>query len=258
VQAAMIEGASVGPVLVDVTPHTLGIEVLEGVSFFGPQLGFSPIIHRNSPLPARYEQAYSKVHDDQKAAEIHVLQGEHAEVHRNRSIGKFLLDLESGGGDRSKIVVCFDLNLDGTLNVTATQPATGISKELTIDNALSQFQAEERDRAEARLGAMFDASDELLDDEDLPSPKQWADRAEAASGSSGASEKKPISAYESEFPEAVALMKKAETLKSSVETEDARDLESLCENLNEAMASDDRSAVVSLCEELEDILFYVQ
>lgn len=258
VQAAMIEGDSVGPVLVDVTPHTLGIEVLEGMSFFGPQLGFSPIIHRNSPLPARYEQAYSTVHDDQKAAEIHVLQGEHSEVHRNRSIGKFLLDLESGGGDRSKIVVCFDLNLDGTLNVTATQPATGISKELTIDNALSQFQAEERDRAEARLGAMFDASDELLDDEDLPSPKQWADRAEAASGSSDASKTKSASAYESEFPEAVALMKKAESLKSSVETEDARDLESLCENLNEAMASDDRSAVVSLCEELEDILFYVQ
>ena len=49
----MIDGQSVGPVLVDVTPHTLGLEVCDGMSFAGPHLVFSPIIHRNSPLPAR-------------------------------------------------------------------------------------------------------------------------------------------------------------------------------------------------------------
>ena len=257
VQAAMIEGQSVGPVLVDVTPHTLGIEVCEGMSFAGPHLVFSPIIHRNSPLPARYEEAYSKMFDDQEEAEIHVLQGEHAEVHRNRSIGKFLLDLEAGGGNRSKIVVRFDLTLDGTLKVTATQAATGISRELTIDNALSQFQADERERAEARLGAMFDASDEILDDEDLPSPRQWAAQA-AKSRVADAGTKRDSSDDEAKFPEAVALIKKAESLKSSVEAEDARDIESLCENLHQAMADEDHSAVASLCVELDDILFYVQ
>jgi molecular chaperone DnaK len=51
----MIEGVSVGPVLVDVTGHTLGIEACEGMSFAGPQMIFSPIIHRNTPLPARYD-----------------------------------------------------------------------------------------------------------------------------------------------------------------------------------------------------------
>jgi molecular chaperone DnaK len=120
---------------------------------------FSPIIHRNTPLPARYEQAYSTMFDDQDAAEIHVLQGERSEVYRNHSIGKFRIPLKTGGGDRSKVVVRFDLTLDGTLKVTATQNATGISRELVIDNALSQFQADDRGRAEARLGAMFDASD---------------------------------------------------------------------------------------------------
>lgn len=258
VQAAMIEGQSVGPVLVDVTPHTLGIEVCEGFSFAGPQLVFSPIIHRNSPLPARYEQAYSKMHDDQKQAEIHVLQGEHSEVHRNRSIGNFMLDLEAGGGDRSKIVVRFDLTLDGTLKVIATQSATGISKELTIDNALSQFQADERERAEARLGAMFDASDEILDDEDLPSPKQWVNPAAENVAFPGNGTTDDPAEYEARFPEAVALIKKAESLKSTVDTEDARDIESLCENLNQAMADDDSAAVAGLSVELDDILFYVQ
>ncbi len=258
VQAAMIEGQSVGPVLVDVTPHTLGIEVCEGMSFTGPHLVFSPIIHRNSPLPTRYEQAYSKMFDDQETAEIHVLQGEHSEVHRNRSIGRFLLDLEAGGGNRNKIVVRFDLTLDGTLKVTATQAATDISQELVIDNALSQFQADERDRAVARLGAIFDASDELLDDEDLPSPNQWHSQSPESLDSSVAATKTDAAEDEVKFPEAVALIKKAESLKSLVDAEDSCDIETLCENLNQAMTQRDHSAVASLCTELDDILFYVQ
>jgi len=259
-QAAMIEGQSVGPVLVDVTPHTLGIEVCESISFLGPKLAFSPMIHRNSPLPARYEHAYSKMFDDQKEAQIHVLQGEYSDVHRNRSIGEFLLDLEPGGGDRSKIVVRFDLTLDGTLNVTATQPATGHRQELTINNTLSQFQAEERDRAEARLGAMFDASEELMEDEDLPSPQQWAALSQGDSDATGATatDTTDRAAAESKFPEAAAMLKKAESLKSSVEAEDAREIEALCEDLQQAMAGDDAAEVDGLCVELDDILFYVQ
>ena len=150
VQAAMIDGRSVGPVLVDVTGHTLGIEACVGMTFQGPEMVFSPIIHRNTPLPARYEQAYSTLYDDQKEVVIHVLQGERPEVHRNRSIGKFRLPLESGGGDRSKIVVRFDLTLDGTLKVTATQPATGLSRELIVDNAAQPVSSR---RAEPRGSA---------------------------------------------------------------------------------------------------------
>lgn len=254
VQAAMIDGRSVGPVLVDVTGHTLGIEACVGMTFMGPQTEFSPIIHRNSPLPARYEQAYSTMYDDQDAVVIHVLQGERPEVHRNRSVGKFRLPLEAGGGDRSKIVVRFDLTLDGTLKVTATQPATGLSRELVIDNALSQFRADARSRAEQRLEAMFDASTELLDEDDLPSPKTWrmsdVEIDEPAAGMAPAPSLK--------FQEALALLKKAQTMKSSVEGQDARDLESLCKNLEDAMAVDDAAAVAALGAELEDLLFYVR
>lgn len=258
VQAAMIDGLSVGPVLVDVTGHTLGVEVCEGMSFAGPVMTFSPIIHRNTPLPARYENAYSTLHDDQTAVEVHVLQGERPEVHRNKSIGKFNLALQSGGGERSKIVVRFDLTLDGTLKVTATQPATGISKVLTINNALSQFQADDRDRAEARLGAMFDASDELLDDEDVPSPNQWGAQESQCPDAFDAVDPDSAESASSRFPQAAALLKKAETLKASVEGQDAADIEELCERLKGAMAADNPAAVVGLSEELDDILFYVR
>jgi molecular chaperone DnaK len=255
VQAAMFDGRSVGPVLVDVTGHTLGIEACVNMSFMGPELAFSPIIHRNSPLPARYEQAYSTMHDEQEAVVIHVLQGERPEVHRNCSVGKFRLPLETGGGERSKIVVRFDLSLDGTLKVTATQPATGLSRELTIDNALSHFQTDMRSAAEERLEDLFDASEELLDDEDLPSPRAWrADDSEsnAPSLSGTAPPSSPM------FQEAAALLTKAKAAKSSVTGQDAQDLELLCKNLQQALAGDDPAAVAAVAAELDDLLFYVR
>jgi molecular chaperone DnaK len=254
VQAAMIAGQSVGPVLVDVTGHTLGIAACEGMTFAGPQLAFSPIIHRNAPLPARYEEAYSKLHDDQEAADIDVFQGEHRELHRNRPIGRFRLNLKTGGGELSKIVVRFDLTIDGTLQVTATQPATGISEVLTIDNALSQFQAGERDRAETRLAEMFGASEEF-DDEDLTYTSEWqeaeAENAAELIATDGGSQA-------DQFPAALALIKKAESMKASVAGQDAADVESLCERLMDAMAGGNAAAVAGLSEELDDILFYVR
>jgi molecular chaperone DnaK len=255
VQAAMIDGRSAGPVLVDVTGHTMGVEACVGMSFQGPEMVFSPIIHRNSPLPARYEEAYSKMYDDQEMVVIHVLQGERPEVHRNRSIGKFRLPLESGGGDRNKIVVRFDLTLDGTLKVTATQPATGLSRELIIDNALSQFQADSRSRAEERLEALFHGAEELLDEEDIPALKEWktGDFDSDADAPAAGTAPRPSS----KFHEAFALLKKAEALKPSLEGQDARDLESICNNLGDAMAADDAAVVAALGAELEDLLFYV-
>jgi len=255
VQAAMIQGQTVGPVLVDVTPHTLGIEVADGPVMFGVQTRFSPIIHRNSPLPARYENAYSTMHDEQEAAEIHVLQGEHTDVHRNQSIGKFLLDLQTGGSELKKIVVRFDLTLDGTLEVTATQAATGKRRQLVINNALSQFQADERDRAESRLNTLFESSDELLDDDKFSGFGQSAFH---SSDDDNHTSSLNLADWETQFPDAVALIRKAEKLKSAVESDDARDMESLSERLRMAMAANDGAAVASLSAELDDIVFYVQ
>jgi molecular chaperone DnaK len=259
VQAAMFDGQSVGPVLVDVTGHTLGIEACEGISFAGPELVFSPIIHRNTPLPARYEQAYSTMHADQTQVEIHVLQGERPEVHRNLSIGRFRFDVEAGDDERRKIVVRFDLTLDGTLKVAAIQPATGLSRELTIDNALSQFRAEERTHAEARLAAMFEASDELDDDDVTLAQKQWRnDEAEDSKSLHAATVHSAKVPADLQYPGAVALLEKAAAMRSSVAGEDAHEIELLCENLKNAMADNDPAAVAELCEELDDILFYVR
>lgn len=247
-QAAMLNGENVGPVLVDVTSHTLGIEAVDG-SMFGSRLVFTPIIHRNSPLPAQYEESFSTMSADQEKAEIHVLQGEHEEIDRNRSIGKFVLDLSVGTGDRSEIMVLFRLTLDGTLKVTATQTATGRSKELSVQNALSQFQDEQRDLAESRLGAMFEASDEILDEADLPPRQQWT---QVPSESSVSTE------LLSKYPEAANMLEKMEGLKAELTEEDAHELRVLKQQLIKAMLSEDETEMKIACKELDDVLFYVQ
>lgn len=249
VQATMIAGEAAGPVLIDVTGHTLGIEVCEDNSFLGMgKMVFSPIIHRNSPLPARFEESYNTVHDEQEKAEIHVLQGEHADVQRNRSIGKFMLNLKPGG-ENSKVVVRFDLSLDGTLTVTATQPSTGASEELVINNALSQFQQHERERVEARLGSLFEASEEFS--AALLHPGPHGNPPESSAQDSPETSR-------AKFPAAYVLLDQAEGIKNSVTGADAADLQAVSEQLQNALAAEDEAQITRLCEELDDILFYVQ
>ncbi len=260
VQAAMIEGQRVGPVLVDVANHTLGIEACEGISFAGPEHTFVPIIHRNSPLPARHQEAFSKMHDQQKIVEIHVMQGEHRDPDRNTSIGKFKLDVSSSDRENLKIVVGFDLTLDGVLRVSAIHSATGRVEELTIDNALSQFNASDRERVESRLNNMFEQSEELLDHDELPPLSEFhvENRVDDAHLGTGESDGSIPQKAQDRFPKAISLLKKAKQMQGDVQGDDASELESLHDRLLAAVTSEDAEAVEELSVDLDDLLFYVQ
>jgi hypothetical protein len=101
---------------------------------------------------------------------------------------------------------------------------------------------------------MFDASQELLDEEDERYSSEWrVDDAEITEPFHADTE-----AAEAKFSHVVSLLKKAETLKPSIEGQDAQDIEALCENLKNAMSADDPAAVARFSEELDDILFYVR
>ncbi len=258
-QAAMFNGLAVGPVLVDVTAHTLGIEVLDHFDFQGKRLVFSPIIHRGTPLPARYEEAYRAVHDNQDAAEIHVLQGEHEDIQRNQSIGKFKLELDGASGDRAKVVVRFELTLDGTLQVTASQPATGKSNVLKIDNAMSRFRAEGRASAVTRLEELFDSSDEI---DNRPAKRSaetghrswetlhWPSDAEATV--------QPPKMATGKSVLAESMLANARKTLGKLEGDDADEIRDLINKLEAALPGGDQSLIGEICAELDDVLFYVQ
>ena len=120
VQGGLIAGVDVGPVLVDITPHTLGIRCVGDLNGRYSDRLFSPVIQRNTPLPANRSEVYYTGHDGQEAAQIEVYQGEHDDATFNQQVGDLLLQgLNEEAEQGNEILVRFQLNLDGILTVTA-------------------------------------------------------------------------------------------------------------------------------------------
>ncbi|MCU0702461.1 MAG: Hsp70 family protein [Fimbriiglobus sp.] len=158
VQAAIVAGESVGAVLVDITPHSLGIKSLEipdSFSLHPNEFKFTPIITRNTPLPASRSEVFCTVSDNQPTVEIDVFQGESGDVRRNHRVGKFMVEGLARVPAGNQLVVQMDLTLDGTLKVSAREKGTGLLRQVTIENAMARFAVEERDAAQQRLDRMW-------------------------------------------------------------------------------------------------------
>ncbi len=134
VQAALIAGEPLDAILVDVTPHTLGIEVVEWQ--FGRMIPdrYGPIIRRNTTLPTTRAQVFSAVHPDQTAINLKVYQGENPMASQNTLLGEFLFeDLRPEmPGEPAHITVQFDLDVNGILNVSTTDRGSGQIKQTTL------------------------------------------------------------------------------------------------------------------------------
>ena len=150
IQAAVLSGDVKDILLLDVTPLTLSVETMGGVA--------TPIIERNTTIPARKSQIFSTAADSQTSVEIHVLQGERPMAADNKSLGKFVLDgIPTAPRGVPQIEVTFDINANGILNVTAVDKATNRSQNITITASSGLNDTEvEKMRKEAELHAEED------------------------------------------------------------------------------------------------------
>ena len=141
IQAGVLGGEVKDILLLDVTPLTLSIETLGGVS--------TPLINRNTTIPTRESQVFSTASDSQTSVEINVLQGERPMAANNKSLGKFMLDgIPPAPRGIPQIEVTFDINASGILEVTASDKATGRKQNITItaSSGLSSSEVEEMRR----------------------------------------------------------------------------------------------------------------
>jgi len=163
IQGGVLGGEVKDVLLLDVTPLSLGVETMGGV--------MTPIIERNTTIPARKSQIFSTAEDNQTAVDIHVLQGERPMAADNMSLGRFRLEgIPPAPRGIPQIEVTFDIDANGILNVSAKDQATGKEQRVTITastnlqkseiermiNEAKQHAAEDRRRkelAEARNNA---------------------------------------------------------------------------------------------------------
>jgi molecular chaperone DnaK len=134
-QAGVLKGDVDDVVLLDVTPLSLGLETLGGVS--------TKVIERNTTIPARRTETFSTAEDNQTAVDVVVLQGEREMADDNRQLARFRLEgIQPAPRGTPQIEVTFDEDANGILNVSARDKATGAEQQVTISESTNLDQGE--------------------------------------------------------------------------------------------------------------------
>ena len=139
IQAGVLTGEVKDVLLLDVTPLTLGIETMGGIA--------TPLIERNTTIPAKKSQIFSTAADGQTSVEIHVVQGERQMASDNKTLGRFTLSgIAPAPRGIPQIEVTFDIDANGIVKVSAMDKGTGKEANITI-TASTNLSDEEVDRA---------------------------------------------------------------------------------------------------------------
>ena len=214
IQAAILSGEHKDIVLVDVTPLSLGVETLGGV--------FTKIIERNTAIPVSKSQIFTTAVDNQSRVEIHVLQGERPMASDNVSLGRFFLDgIPPAPRGVPQIEVTFNIDVNGILNVTAKDLATGKAQQITIQSSRLSEEEIERMRREAEANEEADKRKRELAD-----ARNEADSA----------------VYNAE--------KLLRDLGDKVTQDEKSKVQSKIEAVKQALSKDDVLAIKSACEDL--------
>ncbi len=220
IQGGVLAGDVKDVLLLDVTPLTLGIETLGGV--------LTPLIPRNTTIPARKSQIFTTAEDGQPGVDVKVLQGERPMAADNMLLGNFMLDgIPTAPRGVPQIEVTFDIDANGILNVSARDRASGKEQsiEITATTNLSEQDVE---------GLVNDARRHEAEDRrrrELVEARNQADSLVYAA-------EKRLSELDERLPEV-----------------DRRRIESHIQQLRQAMAGEDAAAIRRLTEELEQMSY---
>jgi molecular chaperone DnaK len=218
IQGGVLTGEVKDVLLLDVTPLSLGIETLGGVS--------TKLIESNTTIPTKKSEVFSTAADNQPSVEIHVLQGERPMAKDNRTIGRFHLDgIPPAARGVPQVEVSFDIDANGILHVSAKDKGTGKEQKIRIE-ASSGLTDEEIEKMKKEAEANAEADKQA---------KERADKINAADSLIFQTEKQ-LSEYGDKLSEGnkQAIEEALATLKTVHEAQDLSGIESALEGLNKA------------------------
>ncbi|MBP3691935.1 MAG: molecular chaperone DnaK [Clostridia bacterium] len=221
-QGGVLGGDVEGILLVDVTPLSLGIETLGGVS--------TKVIERNTSIPSKKSQIFSTAADGQTSVEVHVLQGEREFAKDNKTLGVFHLDgIAAAPRGVPQIEVTFDIDANGIVNVSAKDLATGKEQSVTI-TASGNMSKDDIDKA-VRDAEQYAAEDKKRREEiDL---RNGADQL------------------------AYSAQKTVEEFGDKLDEAEKTEINELSDKLKEALKGDDLDAIKAAQDELQKKIYAV-
>jgi molecular chaperone DnaK len=244
IQAGVLSGEAVDAILVDVSPHSLGVESAMGTPFGIVPGFFSVIIPRNSVVPVSRSQVYYTVADSQYSVDVRVFQGENVRAEENVPLGSFTVEgLPPRPAGSVQVEIHFDFDINGILTVTATEKGAGKQGSLVVNNAsVQRLSSHELTAAQAELEELFPP--EFM--EQFTAGFQMDETIEVTASNVDLS------------PELIDLQTRAQALIDQLEAgEDVDELAELLAQLNDAIENEDSGAIATVQTELEDLIYYI-
>ena len=226
VQAAIIAGEAIDAILVDVTPHSLGIAVAELMMGQVIPGKFKSLIRRNTTIPTSREEKFYTLYPDQDTIEVEVYQGENPIASHNTPLGNFLVtDLKPADSEKNaEITVQFDLDLNGILKVTARDRQSNQQKSIIVE-----------------------ASHSRMTEAEILAARAWADEE--------ALDAEPTDLLEIPIETAFLIHRAEALLAGDLKAEDSQAISGLLIRIQAAQNENQPDDLAELTAELEDLLF---
>lgn len=242
-QGAIIAGDPIDAILVDVTPHSLGIATayITPVGDVVPDI-FKPLIHRNTTIPTVQREVFTALTPDQTAVEVEIYQGESPIASDNALLGKFKFEglRPEKAGELPRITVQFDMDVSGLLTVQVVDRGSGKEAEVTVEAAHQRLS--QQDIKSAQIA---------LPDFDLSEMDEFAFYNNEAEEGEGEDSEEVV-----ELPK--ALVREATVLLARARKVGSEKITSEVEAVEKALGEGDESALTAAVETLNDALFELE